>query len=386
MHLGFESRSPYFLVNQYYGSIEQYWRHNFDETLQILNGQYVFHSAKGEAIQFFSLGQSASYPTMHLELLSNGDENILGYRLLDSNSAKEKIFDTSGRLRKIRTSGRDTLTLHYDEQSRLESVKNEEGEWLEFDYAIKPRDSIYSLTESTHLYPIKITNNNGETVSLEWDRVHEGLTAKFHLLTFIGDPRRGESNSGRAFAYNDSRWPASLTDIYTVLNASLGLKQLYAHFEYDGRGRAVYSELANGVDATTLKYPSEDLRIATNSLGKSAVYQFGEIGGARRLLRVTGEPTESCLQSEVEYIYDPTGNLNQMIKNGVVTNYSYDEIGREITRTEAANTDEGRTISTEWHSTLPLKTRVIEPGRETVYIYDEEGRLTGTSVNPLPAQ
>ena len=59
---------------------------------------------------------------------------------------------------------------------------------------------------------------------------------------------------------------------------------------------------------------------------------------------------------------------------------TYDDLGRETSRTEAHNTPQARTIQTEWHDTLSLKTKVIEPERTTVYTYDEQGRLTSTTV------
>ena len=86
------------------------------------------------------------------------------------------------------------------------------------------------------------------------------------------------------------------------------------------------------------------------------------------------------------FTYDLNGYLASKTDwKGVTTNYSYDLARNlEIRRTEAVGTPEERTITTEWHPDYRLRTRVVEPGRETLYSYDAQGRLTGKTVRPLP--
>ncbi|AOX99914.1 hypothetical protein BJP62_05240 [Jeongeupia sp. USM3] len=63
----------------------------------------------------------------------------------------------------------------------------------------------------------------------------------------------------------------------------------------------------------------------------------------------------------INYVYDLTRNL-------------------ETSRTEAVGTPQARTISTEWHASFRLPTKVTEPGRVTIYEYDASGNLLKKSV------
>ncbi len=59
-----------------------------------------------------------------------------------------------------------------------------------------------------------------------------------------------------------------------------------------------------------------------------------------------------------------------------------DSRGRELSRTEAAGTPQARTIATTWHPEFNKPSVVSEPGRQTAYSYDAQGRLLSTTVQP----
>ena len=48
----------------------------------------------------------------------------------------------------------------------------------------------------------------------------------------------------------------------------------------------------------------------------------------------------------------------------------------EVSLTEAANTPQAHTNTTQWHPQFNLPVRIVEPDRETVMIYDSRGQLT----------
>ncbi len=61
---------------------------------------------------------------------------------------------------------------------------------------------------------------------------------------------------------------------------------------YDGQGRAVTSQIAEGVDGLTLAYGSNQT-VVTDSLGRTTTYMFAKVRGIPRLTKVTG-PCPSC--------------------------------------------------------------------------------------------
>jgi uncharacterized protein RhaS with RHS repeats len=67
---------------------------------------------------------------------------------------------------------------------------------------------------------------------------------------------------------------------------------------------------------------------------------------------------------------------------GSVTTYVHNDRGLETSRTEASGTPGARNIATACHPIFNLHTKVTEPKRETVFVYDAEGRLTSTEVSP----
>ncbi|WP_161806743.1 RHS repeat domain-containing protein, partial [Pseudomonas syringae] len=59
---------------------------------------------------------------------------------------------------------------------------------------------------------------------------------------------------------------------------------------------------------------------------------------------------------------------------GLVTTYTYNDRGLEISRTEASGTPVARTIRTEWDPARFLPIKTVEGQRITSYRYDEQGR------------
>nr|WP_020564388.1 RHS repeat protein [Methylosarcina fibrata] len=90
-----------------------------------------------------------------------------------------------------------------------------------------------------------------------------------------------------------------------------------------------------------------------------------------------------CNASASALTYDANGNVARRTDfNGHQTTYTYDlgrnlETGRtEGLTTSGAATPETRTITTEWHPTFRLPTKITEPGRETAWTYDSLGNVT----------
>ncbi|WP_039917071.1 hypothetical protein, partial [Cellvibrio mixtus] len=122
----------------------------------------------------------------------------------------------------------------------------------------------------------------------------------------------------------------------------------------------------------------------TNPLGKQTIYRFDDIAGARRVVKVEGQPTANCAGANQNYTYTVEGWIESKTDwKGIKTTYQYNSLGQEISLTEAFGTPEARTITTEWHPTLYLKTKIIESGKETTFSYDVNGRLSNQSTRAL---
>lgn len=366
------------LANQYYGSLEQYWRHSFDDVLQIHGNVYQLHLANGQLRTFNGLGVSDTHPTHALLALANGAESYSGYKWVDRKNGQEKYFDSVGRLRKVIFSARGAINLSYT-NNNLTEIKNTHGETLKFEYTDFDTYSVYAKKQLQHVYPTKIIGSDGKVVELEWKSSFRGKTATFYMLTRISRAVAGIPNTARDFKYTDTRWPASITEILTVTDIKQDVKKLYAEFKYDTQGRTIYSGLAGGVEAESIAYSNDLNRTVTNALGKDATYTFAFIEGVKKLKKVVGEPTSSCLRSEVEYLYNNDGTKLEKHQNSKVTRYTqYDSKKRELQRVEAYGTADARTITTQWHPILNLKTKVIKPKTTTEWEYFADGKLKAT--------
>lgn len=185
------------------------------------------------------------------------------------------------------------------------------------------------------------------------------------------------TQSQRYYHYEDSRNDRLLTGI-TDEN---GVR--FATWAYDDQFRAISSEHANGSEKSTIAYNADGSATVTNEYGKSATYQFEVIQGAKYVTAIQGEPSPNCPASNSNFTYDAQGLMKTKTDaKGNVTTYDYNDRGLETSRTEASDTPQARTTTTEWHPTLFLKTKVTEPNRIITYQYDAQGRQTGQIVTP----
>ena len=265
-------------------------------------------------------------------------------------------------------------------------IEHSRGASLTFSYLEKDVKSTYTVEPLKQLLLSQITDHTGKTAFIEWNKTFSGAVRDYFLISRISHPAVGAPESGRDFEYNHSMYGGFLTHIYDVKDIVNNTRTLYANFGYDDQGRAVYSGLADGVEAISVDYVDSATRKVTAALGRESTYKFVSLNGILRLQSVTGEPSQNCLKTETAYEYNSQGGVIKRIQNNQTTTYLYNANEQEISRTEAAGTPQARTITTEWHSTLPVKTRVIDAGRETIYTYNDNGRLLNTIIIPLPVQ
>ena len=160
-----------------------------------------------------------------------------------------------------------------------------------------------------------------------------------------------------------------------------------ASWNYDCAGRAIANQLAGNVNQTAFFYHTPDDTGAsytslTDTVGdpaspQSNVYYFGfKIVQGVAKIAFKNKPCAQCGKI-ASFEYDANANVRSSTDfNGAVTNYSYDlNRNLEISRTEAVNTAQARTITTKWHAKFRLPIQISETGRVTDFIYDTSGNL-----------
>lgn len=329
--------------------IKKLFRHEILKPINI-----VLRGADGSELSYY-LHQNKWLPTSGgnnwLEQVKEGDAV---WRLKTSNGDVED-YNADGKLLSITASNGMKQELFYDPTSGLLSrVKDSTNRELLFAY----------------------TGNQISSVTVDGNKTTSYAYNSLGLITTVTRP----DSTTRIYHYEDTRFPTALTGI----TDERGVR--YATWTYDAQGRATSSEHAGGAEKTLLAFNADGSTTVTNALNKKTIYRFGDIAGARRVVKVEGQPTANCAGANQDYTYTPEGWIESKTDwKGIKTTFSYNTAGQEISRTEAFGTPEARTVTTEWHPTLFVKTKITEPGKETTYSYDANGRLLNQSTQSTSA-
>ncbi|MCB1724724.1 MAG: RHS repeat protein [Gammaproteobacteria bacterium] len=336
----------------------KYWRHNYDRSLQVVNGPQsdsaLITTAQGTAYMFRSDSGANDWQALDSDVKATFEEiydstpTLTGYLYTSENKTKE-YYDTDKKLTRIEYQGGEALDLAYDTSDRLSTVTDEQGRTLTFSYDTSDRVSSVVTPDGTFSYSYDSNNN----------------------LTQVTKP---DTNT-RIYHYEDTAYLNALTGITNEDSVRI------ATWGYDSEGRVDSSEHAGGVDNYTVTYNSDGTVTETSPLGKETIYTFTVINGVRKISKVDGQASTHCPAANMDYTYDANGYLASVTDwEGHVTNYTYDSSGLETSRTEAVGTAEERTISTTWVPSLRLPDVITETGKTTDYAYDSDGRMTSVTV------
>jgi YD repeat-containing protein len=279
----------------------------------------------------------------------------------------------------------DDMAYRYDIAGRLVSVTNRAG--IEHTYAYQPGSiTVTHSLGGTLTYHL---DNNGRIESFtdpdgyqyHYDYNADGLVSAITYPQEIGSPYK-------LYRYEDEDFPDLLTSI--MYNDTDDTYQ-FAYWRYDDARRAIQSTRAGGSDTVRFDYsnlerPDQPHTRTTNPLGKETSYYITKVNGTRKTYYVLGHPSDNCQSANQAYSYYVSGHLGYKRDwNGNVTTYQRNAKGQETSRTEAAGTDQERTITTDWHNEFNLPVRVEEPGRVTTFHYDSRGNLLQHTVEDTTA-
>jgi YD repeat-containing protein len=344
------------------------WTTNFDSWIDNAWTKATVALADGGRITFDKLngwkppsdiGATIYAPDSSTLALRTEDETVRTY---------ETVPNTNGlrfRLVSIRKRSGYEQTLTYDADGKLATVTDTHGRTLQFAWDDTVLDSVTVPGEVVFGFSYQRDSIEG--------RVIPGTE---RLVGVTRSRPDGTEATSVTYLYED---PANRTALTGIIDENGARAATWGYGPY---ARATLSERAGGADRTTVSYDdAARTRTVTNALGLQDTYSFAFREGRNKLIRVDRAATLDVPAASRSLTYNANGLVaSRSDWTGSLTTYAYNSRGLQTSRTEAAGTSAARTITTEWHPTFRLPTKIVAPGRTTDMSYDGSGRLTQRSV------
>ncbi len=371
-----DSRTSQIVFERYYNSIAiddsltgnqssralgNNWKHTYQRSIfnsddGIDEGVAIAYRHTGRVENFFLNTSTNQWVpdadiTSRLIQLTDSTGDKIGWEYTTEQDVVE-TYNATGVLQAITNRNGVIQTLHYDLVSGLlTSITDSYGNSMSFTYDLNDRiqtmtdldGKLYQYTYSPNLiqvvYPDETPQNNVDNPI----RVYHYEEANKTLLTGITD-----ENGNR-----------------------------FASWDYDDTtNKAILSEHNSGVDRVTVTYNNDSTTTIIDALGASDTFTFLDVQGVSRVSNVAGDQCNVCGAQAQAYTYDSNGFVaSETDFEGNLTTFINNSRGLQTSRTEAVGTLEERTITTEWHPDFRLPTKITEPGKETIFTYDAQGRL-----------
>lgn len=333
------------------------WRSSFDRTIKLYQKNSKMTAAAlradGKIIYFdYNSGQFTTTADIadRLTFVTDTAGQASGYSYLSAETGDTESYDNAGRLIKITARSGTVQNFEYDSQGNLAKVTDSFGKTLSFSYDAQKRVNMVTDPGGGIMKYQYYANNNLTSVTYQDDKV-------------------------RQYLYEDANFPNALTGIIDENGTR------FATWRYDAQGRAISSEHAGGAEKTTFIYGTDNTQV-TDALNAVRTYNFEAVLGVVRSKGQSQPGGSGCGAASMSVTYDANGNVASRIDfNGNKTTYTYDLTRNlERGRTEAAGTAQARPITTEWHPTYRLPTRITEPKRITTNSYDSSGNLLSKTI------
>lgn len=345
------------------------WGFSYTQALGIYtytSGTVIYlYRPSGEKVRFSSNADHTwttdSDETAVLTTAYNASGRPSGYRVRWRNNDTE-MYDLEGHLVSINTvSGHQySITNHFFQTSaKLDTALIEKkrithrqtGRYIEYRYS--PNGQIQTATSPDGKFKYTYSNEVLASVSYPDDT-----------------PLDNTDNPTRQYVYENHHLPSHLTGIIDENG------NRFAIWEYDHQGRAISSAHANGANKVTFRYNANGTTTVTDLLGASRTYTTAKQFGLLKVSSVAGAQCSYCSGQDQAITYDANGFVSSRTDfNGNLTTYVNNRRGLEVSRTQAFGTPQARTITTQWHETFRLPTKITAPGKQTTFTYDVNGRL-----------
>ena len=343
-------------------------------------GIILVERANGQQLQFNAPQSGSVYVadadiTDKLERITDASGTFVEWRLTASQGDEQLSYDAAGHLLRIRSRTGLDETLTYSTIDTPHTVAPEAG------YLISVADPFgrqLSYTYDVNRHLATMTDPAGGVYRFEYDG--PSGVANGNNLTRITFPDGKTRMYFYAEAAQINGGAACSTPSLDLPNALTGLQDengaRFATWTYDCFGRSTSTQHAGGADQYTITY-NTDNRVIVDPLGTSRTMNVTpqRILGVNYTTGTTQPAASGAGNASNALSYDANGNIASRTNfNGNVTNYSYDLTRNlETSRAEAFGTPQARTITTQWHPSFRLHTKVAEPLRITTYVYNGDG-------------
>lgn len=365
------------------------WTHTYSARLAITYasagapaGVYAYRS-DGSGTIFVKDGSSTwvtkADTNDRLTELKDGSGSTTGWEYFDAATQSTERYGVTGRLESITTlQGLQQQLRYSSDGTHLLSVSDSFSRTLSFTYESSVRLSA-------------VTDPAGQTARYAYNANRRLASVTYPDL------------STRTYHYNEPAYMGGSFFYSALTGITDENNNRYATFRYNG-SRAVGSEHAGGADKVTLNYNTGSTTV-TDALGTARTYLFQTILGVAKNTSVSQPCSSGCGgATDAATRYDSNGNVASRTDfNGVSSCYAYNlSRNLETVRAEGisgacpSNLDawtpaqEGaqRKVTTEWHSTWRLPTRVAEPKRITTFRYNGDSGVSCANTgagDPAPA-
>lgn len=335
-----------------------HWSSTYDRYISVISPTEVQVQREDGSIYYFKYSSSTwkTSTNLNVKLTQTGSGVGSTWVFTDQNSNVENYNQgsaTQASLTSIVDLNNYTRTLTYT-SGKLTNVTDSMGRSLVFTY--NGNNRLATVTAPGGLV-ITFAYNNGV-----------GTGDRLLSATYNTSPA-----SSQIYAYTQSGWPFALTSM-TDENGDV-----YKTWTYDAAtGRALSSKLGAATDQHTVNYNNtNNNRTVTNALGQQEIYEFMQSAGASCAnTKITRTATSTVPGGETLFEYDQYGYLDKSTDwEGNITTYTNNSRGLQTSRTEGDGSPQERTITTTWHATLNLPTRIVQTGLTTDFTYDTDGNM-----------
>lgn len=318
------------------------WGANCFQTLGINGNSVVVTEATGrsEPATCSGVGACTLDPDSRISL----EQTSTGYQVTTASNNVE-VYDSMGKLLTVTEPSGQVMTMTHNGNGLVSTVTDHFGGVITFTY--NASGMVSTMTDpGSSLYTFAYDANDN--------------------LTSVTFP----DTTTKQYLYEDTSFPNHITGI-------IDERGIRTHtWGYDSQGRALYGEKANGAERVDLVYNVDGTTTVTDALGAINTFTFAESHGVKRTTAISGGQCASGCALGQSQTYDANGFISSRTDfEGNVTNYVNNSRGLQTSRTEAFGTTEERTITTEWHSTLRLPTKITEGIKETTFTYNSTGLL-----------
>lgn len=343
------------------------WIHSYERrvSLMVRNGTSYARVDRPDGSQFYFTLVGSAWVAQQADIADRlervAENSVTIWKYTNLSDEVERYDDVNGRLTSITNRAGLAQVLAYDSLNRLVTVTDPLGKTLTFNYG--------AANCSGGRCVASVRDPNANLIQYGYDTINIGgnNVTRLRTVTYPG------ITAAVTYNYWDDQNPYLLLSVIDQNGATT------ASWTYDnpGSARANISQRAGGVEKVSLVYQSTTSTQATFDIAAGVTrvntYGFQTIQGMDRMVSVGGGACPSC--GPAAQTYDTNGFVASRTDwNGNRTNYTNNTLGLQTLRVEGltsagATTSVTRTITTEWHASYRLPTRVAEPLRITTMSY-----------------